>query len=492
MFQTVKDQADLTKRLAEYKEISNAARESLLADKVADTEKKAANETRIYNAVKKRIESEIELLDETKPKNQKRVDGYRQIKQIKQQVKQQIKQQPLPPKPEPPQRDFNDDLRQLINTKGTSTEITNQNGDVMLGSVKLDLVDENTILVDGKQYNFTRGLGRLLSEPFIKGDVRVQFDDVSVDDVLNYARILKDSNIRPTKAAKFKLIEDVIIGNAEDDKVAKLGRELFTSRHTVLDKIRDKRKPKPTTPLQALQAKTPLTPVERIKKRKSKTPKSPTKPSTKPSIKPEPLPPLMQQLGITQEEINNTNVPEIPYQGFSTDDEEGDNIKGFGVKHKPYRLIREGDGLRFGGLIIDPTELSRFRLRAYNGANVVIDKKFDPTFFELITKRFNPRIPYTYRAVKLFRHLVDKSGAPIQPLSRKHKLLTGMGGLMTPDGLAERLKVILGSIQAGNNSHEMINEAMAIADNLLNSGAMSKIDHKKIFNTYIRPFIFRD
>lgn len=55
-----------------------------------------------------------------------------------------------------------------------------------------------------------------------------------------------------------------------------------------------------------------------------------------------------------------------------------------------------------------------------------------------------------------------------------------------PKQLADRMKVIIGSMIAGNNSPVLKNDLSQINDELLKIGAIDKSHHEKLYNRYIR------
>lgn len=101
------------------------------------------------------------------------------------------------------------------------------------------------------------------------------------------------------------------------------------------------------------------------------------------------------------------------------------------------------------------------------------------------------------------RFLLDKNGKEVFPegvnspkfqaLSKKHqeeflKEYRGLGlNIITdPNQLIMRLPVLIGSLEAGNNAKEVKNELFAVLDALLNSGVITKRQHKQISTKYLR------
>ena len=57
--------------------------------------------------------------------------------------------------------------------------------------------------------------------------------------------------------------------------------------------------------------------------------------------------------------------------------------------------------------------------------------------------------------------------------------------IMTPYQLADRMKILVGSVAAGNNSPLNINDLSQINDELLRIGAIDQSLHEKFFKKYL-------
>ena len=56
-----------------------------------------------------------------------------------------------------------------------------------------------------------------------------------------------------------------------------------------------------------------------------------------------------------------------------------------------------------------------------------------------------------------------------------------------PEKLADRLELIVGSLNAGKNNEELINEGIMILDELLNMGEITKEIHEELYRMYFTP-----
>ena len=177
--------------------------------------------------------------------------------------------------------------------------------------------------------------------------------------------------------------------------------------------------------------------------------------------------------------------------------EEPSPIKGKGyTKWNPYKMkIVKGQGL-LGNIQIDLPNLQKGRVVARLGGSVLMDKKVDKTFIDLLTKRYNPKGIYTPKAIKTFKELVTKSGLPIEGYSKKLQILfpevmpPKEGGeirfVSSLDELVERMNVLLGALHAGHNGSAVKNEIKQILDILLNNSVITKKFLKNIYSTYLK------
>ena len=165
-------------------------------------------------------------------------------------------------------------------------------------------------------------------------------------------------------------------------------------------------------------------------------------------------------------------------------DEQQEDIEGRGFqKKKPYKI---GKGGEYGNVIINPTKLKDGLLEVSNTDNEIIyQDRCDKSLYELLTKRFNPKIKYTSRTCNQFNNLNMLSKIKRSPRCKKSKL----GGSIyytSPEDMMERLKILSGSFTAGHTNVAMHNEAWNIIDKLLTTGAITKQQHNAYHNKYFK------
>ena len=172
-------------------------------------------------------------------------------------------------------------------------------------------------------------------------------------------------------------------------------------------------------------------------------------------------------------------------------------------KGAPLRVETSGEGIRkykqprrhafkiqgdqYGGLMIDvPKLMNEMKLNAYRGGQLVYNADADKSLINLLTKRFNPRSKYSMNAVKIFNDLNFLSNMPKHRSSGKSRMV-GSGAIYykDPNELVDRLKILIGSMAAGNNSPVLKNDISQINDELLKIGAIDKQMHEKLFNKYL-------
>ena len=96
---------------------------------------------------------------------------------------------------------------------------------------------------------------------------------------------------------------------------------------------------------------------------------------------------------------------------------------------------------------------------------------------------------YSNLSKVVFKTLTDLSGLENKKRSKKFKNVIKGGCIPTfyngPKDLLSLLELIIGSIDAGNDNSKMKNRGMAILDELLKLGAISKDQHEKIYVGYL-------
>lgn len=446
-FIPVKTQRELERELKRYSELKDALTTSITLANAGETTEKIKSEIAERKRIKQKIDTELSLFED-KPENAERIAKAKQRKQLlaqKAAVNANVNADPLPKVDNPniERVRINISNRDKAN-KPTSNELNiSKDKTLKLGSRKV-ILDQDGLNTGLRTIDYSPGFIDLLT----KDSSNIDYNDVNEDDWEKYANALIDVKwVPPSKVSnKVKELGKYLSQQLDsgDANVESMIKEIFSNRNKAKQvfnqNILDRVFPKPV-------------------------------------------------------KANNNNVVANP------GGDEG--VVGQGasealiIPRKPYRLVAvDGGVLKFGKLFIEPNEFMRGRLVAVDErGKVMLKSKFDPSFFELLTKRYNPKMVYTDRAINLFRRLVDKSGAPMQPLSGKHKLLTpkkfaGEGMIYdTVDGVVSRLNTLIGSIAAGNNANTLVKEAMTILDYLLNKGELKPAEHKKIYNKFLRPIL---
>ena len=164
--------------------------------------------------------------------------------------------------------------------------------------------------------------------------------------------------------------------------------------------------------------------------------------------------------------------------------------KGSGVRKykQPKRNAYKISDSSFGNLSVDVPKLkNEMKLNVFRGGKIVYHADADKSLVDLLTKRFNPKRSYSLNAVKIFNDLNLLANLPKHPSSGKSKLLgSGVVFYNDPNELAERMKILVGAIAAGNNSPVIKNDLSMINDEFLKIGAIDQTIHEKFYKKYIK------
>ena len=164
--------------------------------------------------------------------------------------------------------------------------------------------------------------------------------------------------------------------------------------------------------------------------------------------------------------------------------------KGSGIRKykQPKRNAYKISDSAYGDLSVDVPKLkNEMKLNVFRGGKIFYHADADKSLVDLLTKRFNPRSSYSLNAVKIFNDLNLLANLPKHPSSGKSKLLgSGVVYYNDPNELAERMKILVGSMAAGNNSPVIKNDLAMINDEFLKIGAIDKQIHEKFYNKYIK------
>ena len=164
--------------------------------------------------------------------------------------------------------------------------------------------------------------------------------------------------------------------------------------------------------------------------------------------------------------------------------------KGSGIRKykQPKRNAYKISGSAYGNLSVDVPKLkNEMKLNVFRGGKIIYQADADKSLVDLLTKRFNPRRSYSLNAVKIFNDLNLLANLPRHPSSGKSKLLgSGVVYYNDPNELAERMKILVGSMAAGNNSPVIKNDLSMINDEFLRIGAIDQTTHEKFYKKYLK------
>ena len=158
--------------------------------------------------------------------------------------------------------------------------------------------------------------------------------------------------------------------------------------------------------------------------------------------------------------------------------------KGSGQPKRNAYKIQDG---HYGGLAVDlPKLMNEMKIDVFRGGKLLYSADADKSLIDLLTKRFNPKTKYSLNAVRIFNDLNTLANLPKHRSSGKTRMV---GSSVTyyndPNQLADRMKVLIGSMAAGNNSPLNINDLSQINDELLRIGAIDQSLHEKFFKKYL-------
>ena len=167
---------------------------------------------------------------------------------------------------------------------------------------------------------------------------------------------------------------------------------------------------------------------------------------------------------------------------------EGLQTIGKGVKYKqPKRnayKIKDGG---YGGLVIDlPKLFNEMKVFAYRGGKLLYQSDADKSLVNLITKRFNPKTKYSMNAGRIFNDLITLANMPKHKSSGKSRMVgSSVTYYNNVNELVDRMKILIGSIAAGNNSPVLKNDLSQINDELLKINAIDRSLHEKFYQKYL-------
>ena len=138
-------------------------------------------------------------------------------------------------------------------------------------------------------------------------------------------------------------------------------------------------------------------------------------------------------------------------------------------------------------MVIDlPKLFNEMKLNVFRGGKLVYQSDADKSLINLLTKRFNPKTKYSMNAVRIFNDLNTLANMPKHRSSGKSRMVgSSVTYYNNANELADRMKILIGSIAAGNNSPVIRNDLSQINDELLRINAIDRSLHEKFYQKYL-------
>ena len=161
--------------------------------------------------------------------------------------------------------------------------------------------------------------------------------------------------------------------------------------------------------------------------------------------------------------------------------------KGLRKYKQPKRNAYKIKNSYFGGLLVDyPKLMNNMLLDVYKNDKLVYQDKADRSLIDLLTKRYNPKTKYSIDAVRIFNDLNLLTNMAKHKSSKKSNMIgSSLVDGSDPNKLAKRLEIIVGSLNAGNNSRILKNDLTLINDELYRIGAITKEMHDAMVKKFI-------
>ena len=163
-----------------------------------------------------------------------------------------------------------------------------------------------------------------------------------------------------------------------------------------------------------------------------------------------------------------------------------EEVKGTGLKQPKRNAYKIHDGV-YGGLVIDvPRLFNEMKLNVFRGGKLLYSADVDKSLINLLTKRYNPKTKYSINAVRIFNDLNTLSNMPKHRSSGKSRMVgSSVTYYNNANDLVDRMKILIGSVAAGNNSPLIRNDLSQINDELLRINAIDKSLHEKFYQKYL-------
>ena len=164
--------------------------------------------------------------------------------------------------------------------------------------------------------------------------------------------------------------------------------------------------------------------------------------------------------------------------------------KGLRKYKQPKRNAYKIQNSYFGGLLVDyPKLMNNMLLDVYKNDKLVYQDKADRSLIDLLTKRYNPKTKYSINAVRIFNDLNLLTNMAKHKSSKKSNMIgSSLVDGSDPNKLAKRLEIIVGSLNAGNNSRILKNDLNLINNELFRIGAITKEMHDEMVKKFINKW----
>ena len=173
----------------------------------------------------------------------------------------------------------------------------------------------------------------------------------------------------------------------------------------------------------------------------------------------------------------------LKYKSYTT--------KGEGIRKykQPKRNAYKIQNSHYGGLLVDyPKLINNMLLDVYKNNKLVYQDKADKSLIDLLTKRYNPKTKYSIDAVRIFNDLNLLANMAKHKSSKKSNMIgSSLDDRSDPNKLAKRLEIIVGSLNAGNNSRILKNDLTLINNELYRIGAITKEMHHALIKKFVNP-----
>ena len=167
---------------------------------------------------------------------------------------------------------------------------------------------------------------------------------------------------------------------------------------------------------------------------------------------------------------------------------------GFGEKQE----IKVGQNGQFGKLKFDMNKFAKMQLHVKKGRKLIAKGPMSYDLMMLLTKRYNPRYNYSQESLDVFKKLVSlaefntMSGNGMKKkiargeskgTKKNKKMKTKMIYVDNLDELVERMYVLFGSVESGNNNPEVLEELMSLMAMLKSKGVLSVGQYTELMNS---------